>query len=351
MGAPDAHPAAGAGKKATATAAARLPALPAALRAAAGPARSPARPPALRAAAAGLAAALLVAAAPLAMTATPPTTAAASPEGETRAAGPAPAPARIVTLAPHATELVYAAGGGDHMVGTVTSSDFPAPARTLPRVGDGMTLNQEKLILLRPTLIFAWRPSGAAVQAEALAGRLGARMEYSAPARLRDIPAEVRRIGRLLGGEREADAAASAMEARIDALEARHSGGPPVTVFIEAGSRPLYTIGNDPLLNDALRVCGAVNVYGASPIAAPRVAVESVLVHDPRLIVAPARHEENGEAVLERWRGYGLRAAIEGRVHTADPDALFRPGPRLIDATEALCAAAEAARLDTRGLK
>lgn len=257
---------------------------------------------------------------------------------------------RIVTLAPHATELVYAAGGGDFLVGTVSSSDFPDAARALPRVGDGILLNQERLVVLEPTHILAWRRFGAAVPAEALADTLGAHMVYLAPHTLRDIPAAIRRLGTLLGTQTRAGPAAGTLERRIEALEHRYSERAPVTVFIEAGHLPLYTIGNDPLLNDALRICGAVNIYGQSAIAAPRVPVESVLVHDPQLLVAPAHEAHAALQIRHRWAKYGLQAAQRGHVHIADPDALFRPGPRLVDATEALCAAIDAARTGA-GLK
>lgn len=253
---------------------------------------------------------------------------------------------RIVTLAPNATEIVYAAGGGDQMAGTVTSSDFPPAAKSLPRIGDGIVLNAERIMVLRPTLIVGWLRSGIAPEVEALAKQLGADMTYTTPARLLDIPADVRRLGTLLGTTGTANDNAAAMEARIDALKSQYAGRRPVSVFIEVGSTPLYTIGNDPLVNDALRICGGVNLYGASRVPAPRVPVEGVLTQDPRLVIVPARDNDDVTLRRKRWASYGLKAAIEGRVLGVDPDALFRPGPRLIDATEALCAAIDAARMD-----
>src|SRR5690606_31259485 len=88
----------------------------------------------------------------------------------------------------------------------------------------------------------------------------------------------------------------------------------------------------------------AVNIYGGTKVPAPRVPVESVLVQDPQLLVAPARGGDTLDAIRSRWAALGLAAAVQGRVHGADPDALFRPGPRFIDATEALCLAVDDAR-------
>lgn len=259
-------------------------------------------------------------------------------------AAASPPPHRVITLAPHATEIVYAAGGGAQVVGTVTRSDYPAAAKAVPRVGDGITVNQERVILLHPTLFVGWQRSGVALQLEALSEKLGAQVIYSEPKRVRDIPADIRRIGAMLGTDAAASEAAFALEARIDHLEAMYSGKSSVPVFIEVGSMPLYTIGNDPLMNDAMRICGAVNIYGDADIPAPRVPIESVLVKNPRLIVATDDNGENVQEVRARWARYGLPAAVQGRVHAGDPDALYRPGPRFIDAVESLCAAVDAAR-------
>lgn len=252
--------------------------------------------------------------------------------------------ARVITLAPHATEMVYAAGAGDRIVGTVSSSDFPAAARSLPRVGDGIQLNAERILVLRPTVLVAWLRSGAALAAADLATRIGAEMVYSHPRRLRDIPEDVRRLGALLGTQETANRHASAMDARIGELEADYAGQRRVRVFIEVGSLPLYTIGADPLMTDALRTCGAENVYGEAIAPAPRVPIEDVLVKNPELIVAPARTGRDGAEIRSRWAGYGLAAAQAGRIHLADPDALFRPGPRFIDAIADLCAAIDRVR-------
>lgn len=260
------------------------------------------------------------------------------------ATGAPAAEPRIITLTPHATEMVYAAGGGPFVVGTISSSDFPDAARSLPRIGDGIMLNQERIVVLAPTLLVGWLRSGVALQIEPLAERLKADMFYARPERVRDIPADLRKIGRLIGTSPIADAAADALQARIDTLEQQYAGKSPVTVFIEVGNTPLYTIGSDPLLNDALRLCGAVNLYGDSGIPAPRVPIESVLVQNPQLIITAGRHGQDAEEARLRWAAYGLPAALKEHVHTANPDALFRPGPRFIDAIEAICPAVDAVR-------
>lgn len=255
-----------------------------------------------------------------------------------------PPAARAITLAPHITELIFAAGAGDKIVGTVSSSDFPAPAKAIPRVGDGMNANVEKTLALRPDVAIAWLPSGAAQTLAPTLSRMGIPLLYSRPRTLDDIPAEILRFGKLFATESTALPASKALQTRIAALRTRHIGSKPVSVFIEVGTSPLYTIGKDPLLNDALRLCGGVNIYTDTAIAAPQINAESVLVRRPEVIIAPTANGIRLNEVRNRWTALHLPAALNGHVYGIDPDAFFRPGPRLIGAVEALCSYLEQAR-------
>lgn len=255
-----------------------------------------------------------------------------------------PPAARAITLAPHITELIFAAGAGGKIVGTVSSSDFPAGANAIPRVGDGMNANVEKTLALRPDVAIAWLPSGAAQTLAPSLSRMGIPLLYSQPRMLDDIPAEIRRFGKLFATESTALPTAKALETRIAALRASHAGSKPVSVFIEVGTSPLYTIGKDPLLNDALHLCGGVNIYADTAMAAPQINAESVLVRRPDVIIAPTAHGARVDEVRNRWAALHLPAALNGHVYGIDPDAFFRPGPRLVDAVEALCVYLDQAR-------
>src|SRR3546814_368947 len=130
--------------------------------------------------------------------------------------------ARAITLAPHITELIFAAGAGDKIVGTVSSSDFPAAAKAIPRVGDGMNANVENTLTLRPDVVIAWQPSGAAQTLAPTLSRLGIPLLYSQPQALDDIPAQILRFGKLFATEKTALPAARALAARIQALRSSH---------------------------------------------------------------------------------------------------------------------------------
>lgn len=248
------------------------------------------------------------------------------------------APARrAVTLAPHATELVYAAGAGGFIAGTVLGSDYPPAAHALPIIGDGTQPDAERVAAARPDLLIAWQPSAAEPLARVM-DKLGVPVFYSDPLTLDAIPGAVERMGKLFGTEPVANAAAADMRARLAALQARYAGRRPVRVFVQAGLDPIYTLNNASIVSDALRLCGGVNVFGQAPIVAPQVTLEGVLAARPEVVLAGVSRPEDTQANLAAWQAMGLPAARQGHVYGVDADALYRPGPRLIDAAEALCA-------------
>lgn len=248
------------------------------------------------------------------------------------------APARrAVTLAPHATELVYAAGAGAYLVATIRGSDYPPAARALPVIGDGTQPDPERVAATRPDLVIAWQPSAAAPLARVME-KLGVAVYYSDPQTLAAIPDAVERLGVLFGTEAQAGPAARALRARLAALAARYAGRAPVRVFVQAGLDPIYTLNHASIVSDALRLCGGVNVFGDAPVVAPQVGLESVLAARPDAVLAGVSAPADTARNLAAWRAMGLPAARAGHVYGIDADALYRPGPRLVDAAEQLCA-------------
>lgn len=248
------------------------------------------------------------------------------------------APARrAVTLAPHATELVFAAGAGDRIAATIRGSDYPPAARQLPVIGDGTQPDPERVAAVRPDLLIAWQPAAAAPLARVM-DKLGVPVFYSDPQTLAAIPDAVERMGTLFGTEAQARPAAQALRARLDALAARYAGRRPVRVFVQAGLDPIYTLNDSSIVSDALRVCGGVNVFGQAPVVAPQVTLESVLAARPEAVLAGISRPQDAARNLAAWQALGLPAARLGHVYGVDADALYRPGPRLIDAAETICA-------------
>ncbi len=243
---------------------------------------------------------------------------------------------RIVSLSPGATELLFAAGAGAHLVATVDFSDHPASAAALPRVGNSATLNIEGIAALAPDLIIAW-PHGAAQRQMAQLLHLNVPVFVSDPRSLADIAVGLERFGRLAGTNASAAVAARLYRQQIDALRQANVGVTPVRVFLQIWNSPLMTINDRHLIADALRLCGGRNVFGDAALLAPTVGYESVIAANPEAIVAigePAAARA-WLAAWERWPGleavrYGSKFAIAGPT-------ISTPTPRILVGTSALC--------------
>ena len=257
------------------------------------------------------------------------------------------APARrIVSLAPHVTELLFAAGAGERVIGAVEYSDYPPAARKVPRVGDNRQLDLERIAALKPDLIVVWRHGNAGKQLARLQ-TLNIPLYYSDPQTLAAVPGAVERLGVLAGSGPQARAAAQGYRQRLDALTRRYQGRGKLSVFYQVWDKPLYTLNAHTIASDAIRLCGGVNVFGTLPVTAPVVSEEAVLAARPEAIVSGASRPQDD--AFARWRRYpSLPAVRAGNLLAIDADLLSRAGPRAIAGAEQLCAALDAARARRR---
>ncbi|WP_448166804.1 cobalamin-binding protein [Burkholderia ambifaria] len=259
-----------------------------------------------------------------------------------------PAPAqRVISLAPHATELVYAAGGGAKLVGTVTYSDYPPAAQAVPRVGDNKALDLERIAALKPDLIVVWRHGNAERQTDALRA-LHIPLFFSEPKHLDEVATSLRQLGTLLGTAPVADAAAASFSRDIAALHARYAGRAPVTMFFQVWDRPLTTLNGAHLFNEVITLCGGRNVFAALKPLAPSVTDEAVLAANPEAIVTTSAGATRSDAPLPslaRWRAWpALTAVARNNLFAIDGDLLTRPSPRIAQGAAALCEDLDAAR-------
>jgi iron complex transport system substrate-binding protein len=250
-------------------------------------------------------------------------------------------PLRIVSLTPGATEMLFAAGAGGQLIATVEYSDEPPAARHLARIGDVAAVDMERLVALRPDVVVAWPAGGNPAQREKIA-RLNIPVYQQQVLRLADLPVSVRRLGALAGTSAVAERAAHDIEARLAALTRTYGtgrAGKAPTVLLQVWNRPIYTVGGQHLMSDALSICGARNVFADLPEAGPLVNTEAVIGRDPDIIIVAAPPGE-GAAWLADWKRFATLTAVRsGRLIMFEDQALSRLGPSVIDATEGLCRA------------
>lgn len=235
---------------------------------------------------------------------------------------------RILALAPHVCEMLFAIGAGDEVVGAVSYCDYPAAAKKLPRVGTYNRINIEAAIALRPTVAIVTDEAMPGVKKLSI---LGVKIVRSHPEKVEEVLADIRHLGEITGHKQQADQVALVLQQRLDILQTR-TNQKKLRVFYEIWSEPLLTAGKNTFIHDVLKHLGLVNVFGAVQMEAPRVNVESVLAAKPQLVIVPSEKRDVSvrSQYWKKWLGEDIQ------VITVNPDLLHRPGPRLLDGMEAL---------------
>ncbi len=245
-------------------------------------------------------------------------------------------PLRVVSLAPHLTEILFEIGAGEQIVGTVNYSDYPPAALEIPQVGGYNRLDLEAIVALRPDLIVAWESGNAPAEIERLQ-KLGLRLVVTEPRRLEDVAAVMEQLGKILGRERIAGERADRYRQRLRKIQSEYRGRKVVTVFYQVWNRPLLTINGEQIISHIIELCGGVNVFAELDTLSPQISVESVLERDPEVIIASGMDASRPEW-LDEWRKYpSLRAVVSNALFHVEPDILQRHGPRLLSGAEAVC--------------
>jgi len=259
---------------------------------------------------------------------------------EVRLPGPA---RRVVTLAPHTAELLFAAGAGGALVGTVDFSDYPPAAKNAPRVGGYARLDLEAIAALKPDLILAWASGNDMAQIDRLRA-LGLTVYVSEPNRMEDVADQLERIGWLTGAEAAAGAEARRFRERLESLRAANAKKPKVRVFYQIWVAPLMTVGGPQIISDAIALCGGVNIFGHLRKVAPVVSVEAVLEADPEAIIAAGMGDARPEWLHDWDKWTRLTAVRRHNLFHINPDIMQRHTPRILDGAAQLCAHLDAAR-------
>ena len=245
-------------------------------------------------------------------------------------------PTRIISLTPGATEMLFAAGAGKHVIATVEYSDEPAAAKQVPRIGDVVAIDMERLVALRPEVAVVWPGGGNPAQIEEIS-KLGIPLYRQQVNTLADLAGSLRRLGALAGTSEAAERAARDVEVRLAKLAHAYDNGRHPSVLLEVWNHPIYTVGGTHLMSDALKLCGARNVIGDLRELGPAVDVEAVVARNPDIIIAAAPPGEGPDWLADWKRFTTLRAVRAGNLIAFEDPRLVRLGPSIIDATESLC--------------
>jgi iron complex transport system substrate-binding protein len=250
---------------------------------------------------------------------------------------------RIVSLMPHATELLFEVGAGEHIVGAVQYSDYPEAAKNIPRVGGYSALNIEAIVALQPDLLIAWPEGNRSRELERLKA-LGLPILVSDPRTFEDIANALAVYGKITGKNSQAAMALAAFNEKLTYLRDTYSQQETISVFYQVWNAPLMTQNGNTFISRAIELCGGNNIFSDLPMTNPQVSIESILVQNPQVIVASGMGQARPEW-LDEWRQYTtLQAVKKDHLFHILPELFQRPTSRFLIGTEQLCQAMAQAR-------
>ncbi|MEM7280273.1 MAG: cobalamin-binding protein [Pseudomonadota bacterium] len=248
---------------------------------------------------------------------------------------------RLISLAPHITELVFTAGAGDSLVGVVEYSDFPEAAKSIPRIGDAFQIDLERIVALKPDFVLAWK-SGNPEHSLSKLRDLGLTVVSFEPDSFESIASELRRIGEITGSEERANDAADDFLNDLASLRAEYAGKTPVRVFYQISAQPIFTVNGNHVISDAIELCGGENIFDDLEVLAPSVDLEAILVRDPELIVFGVSFAD--QAKLQWGRLEDLSASRLGGLREIPGEHLSRASTRMLSGVRQLCEFVEETR-------
>ncbi len=250
---------------------------------------------------------------------------------------------RIISLAPHVTESLFAVGAGERIVGTVEYSNYPEDAKKITRVGGYSRLDLEAIVALKPDLVIVWESGNVKAHVEKLRA-LGLTLYLTQPNRIEDVMSTLERLSQLAGTQDVGRKTVADLNARLERLRQSYSRKPPVRTFYQIWKDPLSTVGGKQIISSVVTLCGGENVFGGLDALAPIVSVEAVIAANPEVIIASGMGEVRPEWLADWKRWSSITAVARGNLFFIHPDLIQRHTPRLLDGAARLCQQLETAR-------
>jgi iron complex transport system substrate-binding protein len=251
---------------------------------------------------------------------------------------PAPPAERIISLAPANTEIVYALGLDNRLVGVTEFCNYPPAAKNKAKVGGFSTVDIEKAVALKPDLVLASDIHGKSVTPQLL--KMGFRVVSLSPKTVKGAINDITLTGSLAGAEKAATALTASLQKRVDAVTAVTAGltpGQRPSTLLMIWNNPLMVAGSSTLIDDIIRLAGGTNIASAINGFGSKN-LESMISADPQVIIVPTSMDKSSDPlwnfVTKDPRMANTSAVKNGRVYKIEGDLIYRHGPRCISALE-----------------
>lgn len=241
---------------------------------------------------------------------------------------------RVISLAPHATELAYAAGLGDKLIAVSEHSDYPEQAKHLEKVANYQGIKIERIIALQPDLVIAW-PAGNPEKELSKLKQFGLNIYYSQTGSLEGIARSIEQLGQYAEQPEVAKQNAFEFRQQLNQMSQQYRTTEPVRYFYQLSESPIITLAQGKWPSEVFSFCGGVNVFESSAIPYPQVGQEQVLLANPEVIFTSEHAIRNGN-MWQKWDKQ-LDAIKNQHIWSLNSDWLNRPTPRTLKAIKEVC--------------
>ncbi|WP_174200718.1 helical backbone metal receptor [Marinifaba aquimaris] len=250
---------------------------------------------------------------------------------------------RIIALAPHVVENLYAIGAGDLIVATTSYANYPKEANDIPRIGNYSRIQIEQVLSYEPDVVIAWHTGNPLDDIKKIES-LGIKVVYSDPKKLEDVASELRKFGQLTGLAKTAEQVAMTYTTKLNQIKQQYQGKKPLVTFYELWSSPLTTATNGAWPEQAINVCGTENIFADAIGDYPQVGLEQVIASSPQIVIQPKSETQNYVDQIDWSKWTQIPAGKYNLVIHPISDLLHRMTPRFIIGLEKLCADIDLAR-------
>ncbi|MBG9991352.1 cobalamin-binding protein [Pseudoalteromonas sp. NZS37] len=250
---------------------------------------------------------------------------------------------RIIALAPHIVENLFAIGAGDNIVGTVDYADYPAEAQSIERIGGYYGISLEKVLALKPDLVIAWK-SGNQSEDLAQIERLGIKVYLSNPTTIAGVADELLTFGEFTGNIKQSQQAASAFKHKLNGIVKSQQDKKNITGFYQLWAEPMMTVSKNTWISQLIETCHVSNVFAQSVTDYPQISIENVIVTKPQVIIIPDEKSKTPQPVVNWQKWPEVPAVKNDQFISVNADLLHRFTPRMLDGLADMCDKIDASR-------
>ena len=241
---------------------------------------------------------------------------------------------RVISLAPHSTEIAYAAGLGDKLIAVSEMSDYPEQAKDLEKVSNYQGIKLERIIALQPDLVIAWPAGNPAKELEKLK-QFGIPIYYSTTGTLEDIATNIEQLSQYSEKPEVGQKAAAEFRAQLEALKEKYNTEDKVSYFYQLSERPIITVAGKNWPSEVFTFCGGENIFAKGSAPYPQVSIEQVITRHPEVLFT-SRHAMSNDGMWSEWKN-DIPALKNNHVWSLNSDWINRPTPRTLNAITEVC--------------